>query len=68
MKINVSSRKKKHVNYIRDYIFSIHRELSQEVLEIGELSGRQLNEKVKNLQEKTNKIKKYKKYLNLLLF
>jgi len=32
------------------------------------LSGRQLNEKVKGLQEKTNKIKKYKKYLNLLLF
>jgi len=31
------------------------------------LSGRQLNKKVKSLQSKTQQMKKYKRYLNLLL-
>ena len=68
MKLTLLTRKRKHINYIRDYIFDIHRELSMEVLEIDNLSGRQLNAKVKVLKSKTQQMKKYKKYLNLLSF
>ena len=68
MKVNFKTRKQKHINYVRNYIFEMHMQLSREVLDISDLSGRQLNAKVKVLKSKTQQMKKYKKYLNLLSF
>ena len=61
------NRKQKHADAIRDHIFYLHRKLSQETIDIDQLKGKTLNQKVKELQSITSSMKKYQRYLNLVL-
>jgi len=63
----LTSRKKKHVSSIRYHIFSLHMKLSQKAKNIDELKGKELNKKVKELQEISSRMKEYQKYLKLVL-
>ena len=60
------TRKTKHVNNVGNHIFSLHNKLMKEVLELHGLSGKELISKAKEMQCKVARIKKYRKYLNLV--
>ena len=68
LKLNLKSRKQKHVECISDHIFDLHRKLNSETIGIDELDGKELENKVKRLQVASAKIKKYAKYYKLLTF
>ena len=61
------SRKTKHADAVRDHIFYLHRKLTKETIDIDQLKGKPLNAKVKELQEITTSMKKYQRYLNIVL-
>lgn len=63
----LKNRKKKHINYVEDHIFALHRKLTIEVRDIDQLKGKELNQKVKELQSITSRMKEYRKYLKLIL-
>jgi len=42
--------------------------MTKETKDIDELKGKELNQKVKELQSISKRMKEYQKYLNLLLF
>ena len=60
------TRKTKHVNNVGNHIFSLHNKLMKEVLELHGLKGKELTSKAKEMQCKVARIKKYRKYLNLV--
>ena len=60
------TRKTKHVNNVGNHIFSLHNKLMKEVLELHGLTGKELTSKAKEMQCKVARIKKYRKYLNLV--
>lgn len=68
MKLDLRSRKTKHVNFVSDYIFDLHKELTSEARTIHKLSGKELKETVKNMQSISSRMNKYQKYLSLILF
>jgi len=67
MKLKLKSKKSKHINYVRDHIFGLHRKLATEALSLDELKGKELNHKVKQIQSISSRMKECKKYLNLVL-
>jgi len=68
MKINLKTRKQSHISKVRDHIFYQHMKMTRETKGIDELKGKELNQKVKELQSISRRMKEYQKYLNLLLF
>ena len=64
----LKTRKSKHVSFIRDHIFYLHRKLTNSTANLHELEGKKLNEKVKELQSVTSRMTEYQKYLKLLLY
>ena len=65
--INLKTKKTKHVNFVRDHIFYMHKRMTKEVKDIDELKGKELNKKVKELQSISSRMKEYQKYLKLVL-
>ena len=63
----LKSRKNKHISYVQDHIFALHRKLTLEVRDIDQLKGKELNQKVKELQSISSRMKEYRKYLRLIL-
>lgn len=63
----LTTRKKKHVTKIRSHIFNLHMKLSKKAINLDELRGKELNQKVKELQSISSRMKEYKKYLKLVL-
>jgi len=68
MKLNLKSRKTKHVNFVSDYIFDLHKQLTKEAKSLHEYQGKELKHKVENMQCISKQMKRYQKYLNLILF
>ena len=64
----LKNRKNKHINYVKDHIFTLHRKLTEEIKDIDNLKGKELNKKVKDLQNITSRMKECQKYLKLILF
>tara|TARA_B100000212_G_C27380731_1_gene536921 strand:+ start:592 stop:801 length:210 start_codon:yes stop_codon:yes gene_type:complete len=64
----LQSRKTKHVTLVRDHVLFLHRKLSKSSLELSDLKGKQLNSKVKEIQAIGNRMKQYRKHLNMILF
>jgi len=65
--INLKTKKTKHVNFVRDHIFYMHKRITKEMKDIDELKGKELNSKVKEIQSISKRMKQYQKYLKLLL-
>ena len=63
----LTSRKKKHVSKIKNHIFNLHMQLTHKARDIDELKGKDLNKKVRELQNITSRMKEYQKYLKLVL-
>jgi|9_EtaG_2_1085328.scaffolds.fasta_scaffold00008_25 hypothetical protein len=64
----LQSRKTKHVTAVRDHVVQLHQKLSKKSLEISDLKGKELNSKVKEMQAIGNRMKQYRKHLNMILF
>jgi len=62
----LKTRKTKHVEIVGDHIYSLHSKLMREVLDLYGLKGHDLTIKAKEMQCKVTRIKKYKKYLDLV--
>ncbi len=60
-------RKNKHVTKVENHIFALHMKLTRETRNIDELKGKELNQKVKELQSISSRMKEYRKYLKLVL-
>ena len=60
------TRKTKHINNVGNHIWSLHSKLMKEVLDLHGLKGKKLTCKAKEMQCKVARIKKYKKYLDLV--
>jgi len=67
MRLNLKTRKQSHVKKVRDHIFTLHRKLTEETLDIHELKAEELEQKVETLQLISKRMRQYQKYLNLLL-
>lgn len=65
--INLKTRKTKHVNFVRDHIMHMHRNLTEKAKNLDELKGKELNSKVKEIQSISKRMKQCRKYLNLIL-
>ena len=65
---NLKFRKTKHVNKVKDHIFALHMSLSHKAQNLHELNGKELKEKVKELQNISSRMKQYQRYLKLLMF
>ncbi len=63
----LNRRKNKHVSKIKNHIFNLHMKLTSETKNIDELKGKELNKKVKELQNITSRMKDNQKYLKLVL-
>jgi len=65
--IKLKTKKTKHVNFVRDHIFHMHKCMTKKVKDIDELKGKELNAKVKEIQSISKRMKQHQKYLKLLL-
>lgn len=63
----LKSRKTIHVNKIRDHIFDMHMSLSHKAKILDELKGKELKQKVKEIQSISKRMKQYQRYLSLIL-
>lgn len=64
----LTSRKTKHVAAVRNHVWFLHQKLSKKSLELTDLKGKELNSKVKEMQAIGNRMKQYRKHLNMILF
>jgi hypothetical protein len=64
----LKSRKTKHVTKVRNHIIYLHKKLTKSSLELDELQGKELKEKVKEMQSIGSRMKQYRKHLNMVLF
>lgn len=64
----LTSRKTKHVAKVRNHVWFLHQKLSKKSLELTDLKGKELNSKVKEMQAIGNRMKQYRKHLNMILF
>tara|TARA_B100001175_G_scaffold317406_1_gene334183 strand:+ start:1655 stop:1861 length:207 start_codon:yes stop_codon:yes gene_type:complete len=67
MKLNLKTRKTKHVLYVQDYLFHLRYALINDALNLDSLTGKKLDAKVDQIKTKSSNFKKYKKYLKILM-
>lgn len=53
---------------VRNHVWFLHQKLSAKSLELTDLKGKELNSKVKEMQAIGNRMKQYRKHLNMILF
>ena len=63
----LKSRKTLHVNAVRDHMWYLHNKLNKNSFELSDLKGKELKEKVKEIQSIGHRMKQYRKHLNLVL-
>lgn len=63
----LKSRKSKHISAVSNHLFYLHSKLAKNSLEISELKGKELNQKVKEIQSIGTRMKQYRKHLNFVL-
>tara|TARA_B100000287_G_scaffold340535_1_gene326990 strand:+ start:1423 stop:1629 length:207 start_codon:yes stop_codon:yes gene_type:complete len=67
MRLNLKTRKTKHVQFVQDYLFHLRYGLINDALKLDSLTGKKLDAKIDKIKTKSSNFKKYQKYLKLLM-
>jgi len=65
--INLKSKKRSHVEKVRDHIFSLHMKMTRIVKDLHELSDIELYQKAEEMRSLSGRMNELKEYLRLIL-
>ncbi len=62
------SRKRKHIDFIYEAVYDLKYSLLNDALKLDNLTGLNLDNKVKIIKQKSKRMKKYQRYLKQIEF